>query len=140
MAFGCMHIHCACKRCCLFNCVRGWSLRGGFGNAFGQHPLVNFCGTLNRQMAIMVGNPCAIFHTLLITYIFANYLYILGEHKARITVHAPPKPISFHYNCQPIYKSQYLSLSLFAPHLGLFAISPQPLSLYCHPIKLMPSI
>ena len=52
-----------CKSCHLFDRVWGWTRGGRFGSAFGRHPLANFCATLNRQMAIMVGNPWAIFHT-----------------------------------------------------------------------------
>ena len=33
-------------------------------HAFGQRPLSNFSVTLNRQMGIMVENPCAIFHNV----------------------------------------------------------------------------
>ena len=48
------------------SCTRGWTCGGYFGSAFGWHPIVNFCTTLNQQMAIMVGNPRANFHTILV--------------------------------------------------------------------------
>ena len=64
VAFGLLYVDCACKSYCLFNRVQGWARGGRFGSSFGGHPLPNFCATLNQQMAIMVGNPCAIFHNV----------------------------------------------------------------------------
>ena len=62
MAFGRLDVDCACKDCCLFESASGWTRGGRFGSAFGQHPHANFRATLNQQMVIMVGNPCADFH------------------------------------------------------------------------------
>ena len=77
-----MYVDYACRNRCLFNRVWGWTRGGRFGSAFGRHPLANFCATLHWQMAIVVGNPCAIFHSI---WLFLGMLRIAMDNVGKTT-------------------------------------------------------